>query len=89
MPSHLRTAMSRGRALGMAAALCGAALLCFAFPAAAQIEIKLGHVGEPGSLFQKSADEYARRANESWPARQRSPSSVPANWAATGRCCRS
>jgi TRAP-type transport system periplasmic protein len=33
-------------------------------PAAfAQIEIKLGHVGEPGSLFQKSADEFARRAN--------------------------
>ncbi|MGH6610336.1 MAG: TRAP transporter substrate-binding protein, partial [Burkholderiaceae bacterium] len=27
------------------------------------IEIKLGHVGEPGSLFQKSADEFARRAN--------------------------
>jgi tripartite ATP-independent transporter DctP family solute receptor len=31
--------------------------------ASAQLEIKLGHVGEPGSLFQKSADEYARRAN--------------------------
>jgi TRAP-type transport system periplasmic protein len=31
--------------------------------ALAQTEIKLGHVGEPGSLFQKSADEYARRAN--------------------------
>ncbi|MCC7484018.1 MAG: TRAP transporter substrate-binding protein [Burkholderiales bacterium] len=29
----------------------------------AQIEIKLGHVGEPGSLFQKSADEFASRAN--------------------------
>ena len=29
----------------------------------AQTEIKLGHVGEPGSLFQKSADEYAKRAN--------------------------
>ncbi|HET8832790.1 MAG TPA: TRAP transporter substrate-binding protein [Casimicrobiaceae bacterium] len=29
----------------------------------AQTEIKLGHVGEPGSLFQKSADEFARRAN--------------------------
>ncbi|NDP42467.1 MAG: TRAP transporter substrate-binding protein [Aromatoleum sp.] len=32
-------------------------------PAHAQLEIKLGHVGEPGSLFQKSADEFARRAN--------------------------
>jgi tripartite ATP-independent transporter DctP family solute receptor len=31
--------------------------------ARAQIEIKLGHVGEPGSLFQKSSDEFARRAN--------------------------
>ncbi len=29
----------------------------------AQIEIKLGHVGEPGSLFSTSSDEYARRAN--------------------------
>lgn len=31
--------------------------------ACAQAELKLGHVGEPGSLFQKSADEFARRAN--------------------------
>ena len=31
--------------------------------ALAQTEIKLGHVGEPGSIFQKSSDEYARRAN--------------------------
>jgi len=30
----------------------------------AQTEIKLGHVGEPGSIFAKSAEEYARRANE-------------------------
>jgi tripartite ATP-independent transporter DctP family solute receptor len=33
-------------------------------PAVAQIEIKFGHVGNPGSLFQISADEFARRANE-------------------------
>ena len=45
------------RALAFA---CAAAL---ALPALAQTEIKLGHVGEPGSIFQKSADEYARRAN--------------------------
>jgi tripartite ATP-independent transporter DctP family solute receptor len=32
-------------------------------PAQAQLEIKLGHVGEPGSIFQKSADEFAKRAN--------------------------
>ncbi|MEO8537505.1 MAG: TRAP transporter substrate-binding protein [Betaproteobacteria bacterium] len=35
----------------------------FASNAHAQTEIKLGHVGEPGSLFQKSADEFAKRAN--------------------------
>jgi len=44
-------------------ALAGAALALVALPALAQIEIKLGHVGEPGSLFQESADEFARRAN--------------------------
>ena len=32
-------------------------------PVNAQQEIKIGHVGEPGSIFQKSADEFARRAN--------------------------
>ena len=32
-------------------------------PALAQVEIKLGHVGEPGSLFAKSSEEFARRAN--------------------------
>ncbi len=44
----------------LAAALVGA----FALPAAAQMEIKLGHVGGPGSLFELSANEFARRANE-------------------------
>ena len=29
----------------------------------AQMELKFGHVGNPGSLFQKSADEFAKRAN--------------------------
>ena len=29
----------------------------------AQVEIKLGHVGEPGSLFTTASDEYARRVN--------------------------
>ena len=32
-------------------------------PALAQTEIKFGHVGEPGSLFAASADEFAKRAN--------------------------
>jgi TRAP-type transport system periplasmic protein len=43
--------------------VAGIAALCIAGPAAAQIELKVGHVGEPGSLFQKSADEFAKRAN--------------------------
>jgi tripartite ATP-independent transporter DctP family solute receptor len=33
-------------------------------PALAQTEIKLGHVGEPGSLIGAAADEFAKRANE-------------------------
>jgi tripartite ATP-independent transporter DctP family solute receptor len=43
----------------------GATLFAAAFiqPAAAQTEIKLGHVGEPGSLFALSAEEFARAAN--------------------------
>jgi tripartite ATP-independent transporter DctP family solute receptor len=47
--------------------LLGAALVAAAAfgasPAMAQLEIKLGHVGEPGSLFQQSSDEFAKRAN--------------------------
>src|SRR4051812_7494625 len=39
----------------MGAALCGAA--------SAQTELKLGHVGEPGSLIGAAADEFAKRAN--------------------------
>lgn len=31
--------------------------------ASAQTEIKFGHVGEPGSLFDQSAQEFAKRAN--------------------------
>jgi tripartite ATP-independent transporter DctP family solute receptor len=37
------------------AGTCGAAY--------AQTEIKFGHVGEPGSLFAASAEEFAKRAN--------------------------
>jgi len=32
--------------------------------ALAQVEIKIAHVGEPGSLFAKSSEEYAKRVNE-------------------------
>jgi tripartite ATP-independent transporter DctP family solute receptor len=39
------------------------ALACLATPAVAQTEIKLGHVGEPGSLFTLSSEEFAKRAN--------------------------
>jgi tripartite ATP-independent transporter DctP family solute receptor len=46
-----------------AVAFCAVAMLIGAAPVHAQLEIKLGHVGEPGSLFQISADEYAKRAN--------------------------
>lgn len=55
-------ARTRRHALA-AAAMLGATALLGAAPALAQIELKLGHVGEPGSMFQKSADEFARRAN--------------------------
>jgi len=52
----------RRSVLSTLAVIAGTTLLA-AFPAAAQMEIKLGHVGEPGSLFQKSSDEFATRAN--------------------------
>ncbi len=36
----------------------------FAAPLAEQTEIKFGPVGEPGSLFAASAEEFAKRAND-------------------------
>ncbi len=47
--------------LSLAAA---AIAVAFTAPALAQTEIKLGHVGEPGSLFALSGEEFARAANE-------------------------
>jgi TRAP-type transport system periplasmic protein len=44
--------------------LAAAAFCLAAATALAQTEIKFGHVGEPGSLFAASADEFAKRANE-------------------------
>ena len=41
--------------------LCG--LFFLSSQAAAQVEIKFGHVGAPGSLFAQSAEEFAKRAN--------------------------
>lgn len=39
------------------------ACVLFAQTVAAQTEIKFGHVGEPGSLFAQSAEEFAKKAN--------------------------
>jgi tripartite ATP-independent transporter DctP family solute receptor len=47
-----------------AAAILGTTALLGASMAHAQVEIKLGHVGGPGSLFERSANEFARVANE-------------------------
>src|SRR5689334_8630536 len=45
------------------AAIAAAALLGGSASAFAQTEIKLGHVGEPGSLLAASCEEYAKRIN--------------------------
>ncbi|HZQ62934.1 MAG TPA: TRAP transporter substrate-binding protein [Casimicrobiaceae bacterium] len=44
-------------------AVAATAALLIAPTHAQQLEVKLGHVGEPGSIFQKASDEFARRAN--------------------------
>src|SRR5690242_15417874 len=44
-------------------AAMAAAVLAAVLPARAQTELKLGHVGEPGSLIGAAADEYAKRVN--------------------------
>jgi len=43
--------------------IAAALVAAFAGPLWAQTEIKFGHVGEPGSLFAASAEEFAKRAN--------------------------
>jgi tripartite ATP-independent transporter DctP family solute receptor len=54
----------RIRTLWKAAALAPfAALLVAALPARAQTELRLGHVGEPGSLLAAAADHFAAAAN--------------------------
>ena len=52
------------RTLLVNAALAAFGALAAALPAHAQMELKLGHGGGPGSLFELSANEFARRANE-------------------------
>jgi tripartite ATP-independent transporter DctP family solute receptor len=44
--------------------LAAAAAALIAGSAYAQTELKLGHVGEPGSLIGAAVDEFAKRANE-------------------------
>jgi tripartite ATP-independent transporter DctP family solute receptor len=44
-------------------ALLLAVLAATCQPAWAQLELKFGHVGDPGSLFEMSANEFAKRAN--------------------------
>lgn len=48
----------------VAAGVFAMAAAGLAATAHAQVEIKLGHVGGPGSLFEQSANEFARVANE-------------------------
>ena len=58
------TRFARGSGRLICAAFAAAlALVAAPTPANAQLEIKFGHVGNPGSLFAKSAEEFARRAN--------------------------
>src|SRR5437773_7012676 len=61
---HLRILAARAAIARVGASLAlSLVFAASATPAYAQQEIKLGHVGEPGSLFQLSADEFAKRAN--------------------------
>jgi hypothetical protein len=43
------------------AVAAGVAALCIAGPASAQIELKVGHVGAPGSLFQARQQPFIYR----------------------------
>ena len=55
--------MLKSRRLLLQAAVAAGGI-AFAAPSLAQgVELKLGHVGEPGSIFQITADEFAKRAN--------------------------
>ena len=61
---HLRILAARAAIARVGASLAlSLVFAASATPAYAQLELKLGHVGEPGSLFQQSADEFAKRAN--------------------------
>ena len=89
MPFLIASTPHIGRALRRAivtAALGALAVAGAVAPASAQIEIKLGHVGEPGSLFQVSR-RRVREARECEARRQGKGHrrSGRASWAATRR----
>ena len=53
--------------------------------ASAETEIKLGHVGEPGSLIGAQADEFAKRVNAKLGGKAKVTCTAPASSAATPR----
>ena len=55
---------SKVAAVAACVLLAGGAAGCQGRSASGRLELKFGHVGAPGSLYQFSADEFARRANE-------------------------
>lgn len=57
----MKASLKSARRLLLQAAIAGGAA-ALALPAAAQqIELKLGHVGEPGSLYQIASESFAKR----------------------------
>jgi tripartite ATP-independent transporter DctP family solute receptor len=64
--SRPTTAIGRAHMTGVAVTLAASLAACAGDPGAPR-ELTFGHVGEPGSLFALSADEFARRANERLP----------------------
>jgi len=60
----MKATMKSARRLVLQAAIAGGAA-ALALPAAAQqIELKLGHVGEPGSLYQIASEDFAKRVQQ-------------------------
>lgn len=59
----MKSASKSSRRLLLQASVAVAAATLIAPAYAQEVELKLGHVGEPGSLFQLSADAFAKEAN--------------------------
>ena len=67
-----------------------AALALTVTPAlSADMTLRFGHVGKPGSLFDLSAEEFARRANEKLGDKAEVRSSARRSSATTRSFCRS